>query len=108
MDVVGAYQIFCRLPDAQIKFAAEETGIIETEYPSMKMAAIHRLAEIERADILLVPGSTLAFIQVSQNTEVLQHIRLIDQTTKWTVSVCSGAIILGAVGLLQGKKATTH
>lgn len=44
MDVVGAYEIFCRLPDAQIKFAAEETGIIETEYPSMKMAAIHRLA----------------------------------------------------------------
>jgi transcriptional regulator GlxA family with amidase domain len=74
----------------------------------MKMMATHRLAEIERADILLVPGSTFAFMQVAQDKEVLQHIQRIDQTTKWTASVCTGAIILGAAGLLKGKGATTH
>jgi putative intracellular protease/amidase len=72
------------------------------------MMATHRLAERERADILLVPGSTFAFMQVAQDKEVLQHIQRIDQTTKWTASVCTGAIILGAAGLLRGKQATTH
>ncbi len=108
MDVVGAYEILCRLPEARVKFAAKEKALIESEYASMKMAATHRLAEIERADMLLVPGSTFAFMQVAQDKEVLQHIRRIDQTTEWTVSVCTGAIILGAAGLLKGKQATTH
>ena len=108
MDVIGAYEILCRLPEAQVRFAARKKGIIESEYSSMKMVATHNLDEIQEADILLVPGSTFAFMQVAKDEEVLQHIRRIDQTTKWTVSVCTGAIILGAAGLLKGKQATTH
>jgi transcriptional regulator GlxA family with amidase domain len=108
MDVVSAYEILCRLPDAKVKFAAKEKGVIESEYPSMKMVATHNLGEIVSADILLVPGSTFAFMQVAQDIEILHHIKRIDATTGWTTSVCTGAIILGAAGLLQGKKATTH
>jgi len=108
MDVAGAYEILCRLPDAQVTFAAKEAGVIESEYTSMKMVATHRFAEIERADILFVPGSTFAFMQVAQDKELLQHIQRIDQSTTWTASVCTGAIILGAAGLLKGKEATTH
>lgn len=108
MDVAGAYEILCRLPRAQVRFAAKETGVIESEYPGLKMVASHRMDEIESTDILLVPGSTFAFRQVAQDREVLQQIRRIDRTTQWTASVCTGAVILGAAGLLQGKKATTH
>jgi transcriptional regulator GlxA family with amidase domain len=108
MDIVSAYEVLCRLPDAEARFAAKEKGVIDSEYASMKMVATHSLAEIEEADILLVPGSTFAFGQVAQDAEVLQHIRRIDATTQWTVSVCSGAVILGAAGLLKGKRATTH
>jgi transcriptional regulator GlxA family with amidase domain len=39
---------------------------------------------------------------------VLAWLRAVDATTKWTTSVCTGALILGAAGLLQGKRATTH
>jgi len=108
MDVIGAYEILCRLPEAEVRFAAKHKGIIESEYASMKMVATHSLDEIQAADILLVPGSTFAFMQVAQDKEVLQHILRIDQTTKWTTSVCTGAIILGAAGLLNKKQATTH
>ncbi len=108
MDVVGAYEILCRLPEAQVKFAAKETGVVESEYASMKMVAAHRLDEIERADILLVPGSTFDFMQLTQDKKVLQHVQRIHRTTKWTVSVCTGSIILGAAGLLKDKQATTH
>lgn len=107
-DVVGAYEILCRLPEARVTFAAREKGVIDSEYPSMKMMATHNLEEITAADMLLVPGSTFAFLQVAQDKEVLQHIRRIDARSRWTVSVCTGAIILGASGLLKGKRATTH
>jgi transcriptional regulator GlxA family with amidase domain len=108
MDVIGAYEILCRLPKAEIQFAAKEKGIIESEYPAMKMLAEYSLDEIQEADILLVPGSTYAFMEVAKDKEVLAHIHRIDQTTKWTTSVCTGAVILGAAGLLKGKRATTH
>jgi transcriptional regulator GlxA family with amidase domain len=108
MDVVGAYEILCRLPEAQVIFAGKQAGLIDSEYPSMKMFASHRIDEIESADILLVPGSTFAFTKVAQDREVRQHLQRIYETTQWTVSVCTGAIILGAAGILKGKEATTH
>jgi transcriptional regulator GlxA family with amidase domain len=107
-DVTGAYEMLCRLPGANVSFAAKEKGIIESEYASMQMVAGKNLAEIERADILLVPGSTFAFTQVAQDQEILQHLQRIHETTQWTTSVCTGAVILGAAGLLKGKEATTH
>ena|SRR6185312_3041799 len=64
LDVVGAYEILCRLPQAKVKFAAKEKGVIESEYEAMKMVAGYRLDEIQKADILLIPGSTYAFMQV--------------------------------------------
>jgi transcriptional regulator GlxA family with amidase domain len=108
MDVVGAYEILCRLPQAKVTFVAKEKGIVESEYASMKMVATHSLAEIQKADILLVPGSTFAFTQVTQDEEQLHQIRRIHETTQWTASVCTGALILGAAGLLKEKQATTH
>jgi len=108
MDVVWPYEILCRLPGAKVTFAAKEKGVIDSEYPGMKMVATHSLAETESADILLVPGSTFAFGQVMQDDEILHHIRRIDATSKWTTSVCTGALILAAAGLLKGKPATTH
>jgi transcriptional regulator GlxA family with amidase domain len=108
MDVTGAYEILCRLPNANVTFAAKEKGIIDSEYASMKMVATCSLAEIQDADILLVPGSTFAFTQVAQDKDVLYHLRRLDQKTHWTTSVCTGAVILGAAGLLKGKQATTH
>jgi transcriptional regulator GlxA family with amidase domain len=108
MDVIGAYEILCRLPGAKATFVAKEKGVIESEYASMKMVATHSLAEVQKADLLLVPGSTFAFIHVAQDKEVLYHLRRLHEKTQWTTSVCTGTIILGAAGLLKGKQATTH
>lgn len=108
LDVIGPYEVLSRLPNAVVKFAAMEKGIVESEYPSMKMIATHSLEEIETADILMIPGSTTAFLQAIKDADILQHIQRIDKTTDWTISVCTGAIILAAAGLLKGKAATTH
>jgi putative intracellular protease/amidase len=108
LDVVGPYEVLSRLPNVVVKFAAQEKGIVESEYASMKMIATHSLEEIEAADILMIPGSTAGFLQVIKNAEILQHIQRINTTTEWTISVCTGAIILAAAGLLKGKHATSH
>jgi len=108
LDVVGPYEVLSRLPHAVVKFAAKEKGLIESEYASMKMFATHTLTEIDKADILLIPGSTTAFLTVMKDAGTIHHIQRIEATTKWTTSVCSGAMILAAAGLLKGKAATTH
>jgi transcriptional regulator GlxA family with amidase domain len=64
------------------------------------------IAEVNSADILVVPGGDVS--GPIQNPDVLQWIRRIHATTKWTTSVCTGALILGAAGLLKGMRATTH
>jgi putative intracellular protease/amidase len=108
LDVIGPYEVLCRLPDATVKFAAKEKGIVESEYASMKMVATHTLEEIREADILLIPGSTIGFVAVANDEKILSHVRRIDGTTKWTTSVCTGSIILAAAGLLKGRLATSH
>jgi transcriptional regulator GlxA family with amidase domain len=108
LDAIGPYEVLSRLPDTEVKFAAKEKGLVQSENASMKMMATHSLAEIDHTDILLVPGSTTAFLDVVKDGEIISHIQQIDAMTQWTTSVCTGGIILAAAGLLKGKKATTH
>ena len=98
LDVVGPYEVLSRLPGANVKFAAKEKGIIESENSSLKMLATHALKEITSADILMIPGSTTAFLHARLDSELLQQIIRIDHTTSWTVAVCTGSILLAAAG----------
>lgn len=108
LDAIGPYDVLSRLPNAEVKFAAKEKGLVQSEYASLKMMATHSLAEIETADILLVPGSTTAFLEVMKDDEIIFHIQRLDATTQWTTSVCTGGVLLAAAGVLKGIKATTH
>lgn len=108
LDAIGPYDVLSRLPNAEVKFAAKEKGLVQSEYASLKMMATHSLAEIEMADILLVPGSTTAFLEVMKDDEIIFHIQRLDATTQWTTSVCTGGVLLAAAGLLKDKEATTH
>lgn len=66
--------------------------------------AKYEIAEIEKADILLIPGSNISFLNEMKDKQVLNWIKKINETTVKTVSVCTGSIILAATGLLEGKK----
>jgi putative intracellular protease/amidase len=63
--------------------------------------------EITSADILVVPGG-IGTRPLIEDQPTLEWIRAIDAGSEWTTSVCTGSLLLGAAGLLQGKKATTH
>ena len=108
LDAVGPYEVLSRLPQATVKFVGTRKGAIVTDTHFLTLVADYELAEVNAADILVIPGSTVAFVREAKNEALLAWIRCLHATTTWTTSVCTGSIILGAAGLLRGLPATTH
>src|SRR5207248_1326812 len=65
------------------------------------------LDEIDRADILCVPGG-IGCVDVMEDDEALSWVRRVGESADWVTSVCTGSLILGAAGLLRGYRATSH
>jgi putative intracellular protease/amidase len=108
LDAVGLYEILSRLPNANVKFVAKEKGVIVTDTHFLKLVAEYNISEINKADILVIPGSMISFIREAKDKALLSWITKINLTSTWTTSVCSGSIILAATGLLKNKRATSH
>jgi putative intracellular protease/amidase len=108
LDAIGPYEILSRLPNANVKFVAKKKGIIVSDTHFLKLIAEYDITEIDKADILVIPGSVVGFIREAKEANLLSWIKKIDKTTTWTTSVCSGSIILAAAGLLKDKKAASH
>jgi transcriptional regulator GlxA family with amidase domain len=106
LDFIGPYQVLGMVPNARLHLVATEAGPVRTDL-GVQIHADKRLEEVSRADILVVPGSPDPS-KVMGDERVLSWLRAMDATSRWTTSVCTGALILGAAGLLQGKRATTH
>lgn len=108
LDAVGPYEVLSRLPNANVKFVAKEKGVIVTDTHFLKFIAEFDISEVEKADILVIPGSIVGFFREAKDKALLSWITKINLTSTWTTSVCSGSIILAATGLLKDKKATSH
>jgi transcriptional regulator GlxA family with amidase domain len=107
LDFVGPYQVFAGVPDASVLSVARTAGPIRDDQGNVLFNAQHSLQDVEAADILFVPGSSNNR-HVIKDGETLEWLRKIDRTTRWTTSVCTGSLILGAAGLLRDRRATTH
>ncbi len=106
LDVVGPYDVLNKLPNSEIYLV----GLEKKEYKDiygLKILAAYSIDEISQADILLVPGGG-GIDNLLKNKKITDWVRDIDNTTKWTVSVCSGSLLLAQAGLLNGKNCTTH
>jgi transcriptional regulator GlxA family with amidase domain len=106
LDAIGPYEVLRCMPGAQVHFAAKRRGLVRTDSGLEMLNAEYGIDDIEFADILVVPGGDVATQVNEQN--VLEWIRRLHTTTRWTTSVCVGSLILGAAGLLKGLQATTH
>jgi transcriptional regulator GlxA family with amidase domain len=107
LDAIGPFEVLCRIPGAEVSFVAETAGIKRTDPKSLGLVADYSIADVTSADILVVPGG-MGEQQVREKPHMLEWVRQIDATTQWTTSVCTGALVLGAAGLLKGRPATTH
>lgn len=107
LDAMGPYQVLSEIPGVQIKLIAKRKGLSKNGIgPSIE--ATDALADVRALDVLVVPGGLGGTYRAAHDTAIVNWVRRIDKTTKYTASVCTGAWVLGAAGLLRGKPATTH
>ena len=107
LDFVGPFQVFSIMPGVDVLTVAREAGPVDDDSGLQLLNAKYGIYDVPEADILVVPGG-LDNTHVQNDPEIIPWIRKIDQGTKWTSSVCTGSLILGAAGLLKGVRATTH
>jgi transcriptional regulator GlxA family with amidase domain len=106
LDAIGPWEVLSRLPGAQARSASLD-GAAVTADTGLVLGGCVPVAGVTRSDVLLVPGGS-DVRPLLGDARLLEWIRGIDATTRWTASVCTGALVLGAAGLLKGKSATTH
>jgi transcriptional regulator GlxA family with amidase domain len=107
LDAVGPHQVLHHLPGADVIFAAERAGAVTDESGTLTLTAPAALADVPRPDIIVVPGGPGQREQMTPGP-LRDWLLAADQTSTWTTSVCTGALILGAAGLLDGRAATTY
>lgn len=108
LDAVGPYEVLCRLPKTETVFVAEHRGEVRSDAGSLGLTADATFDEIDTADILVIPGGPGAREQLDPQAPAVRWIQKVHPTTTWTTSVCTGSLLLGVAGLLQGLEATTH
>ncbi|TDC74228.1 DJ-1/PfpI family protein, partial [Streptomyces hainanensis] len=110
LDPTGPAEILARLPNATVTMIAERRGPVRTDTGDVAVLADRSYAEVDRLDVLLVPGAgNRGTIGAMGNPALLDFVRRVDRHTRWTTSVCTGSLILAAAGLLTaGQRATTH
>ncbi len=107
LDAMGPFEVFSSLYGAQVRFVAAQAGIVQNDTGALKVTVESTLAALPNPDVIVVPGGPGCFAMM-KNMQVLDWLRNAHTTARWTTSVCTGSLILGAAGLLQGLQATTH
>jgi putative intracellular protease/amidase len=108
LDLIGPYEALHLVPDADVRFVAKQLGELRVDSKAFGIVVDHTLADVQRPDVFVVPGGAAGTLAAAQDGEILSWVREAHEHTSWTTSVCTGSLILGAAGILQGKRATTH
>ena len=106
LDFTGPHQVLCRLPGATTIVASRDGGEIEAE-GGLVIGRTQKLADIDRCDMICVPGG-MAATETALDETFVSEVRRLALSAKYITSVCTGSLILGAAGLLQGKRAACH
>jgi transcriptional regulator GlxA family with amidase domain len=107
LDAVGPYEVLSRVPGAELTFVSTQAGPLRTDTGRLGLNADAVIEDHPEPDVLLIPGGE-GNRPLMRDERVLDWIRHADEHTTWTTSVCTGSLVLGAAGILDGKRATTH
>jgi len=106
LDLTGPYEVFSRLPGARVRLLWKTLEPVRAD-TGIGMLPDTTLAECPPLDLVCVPGGP-GVAALMEDTEVLDFLRRQAAGARYVTSVCTGALVLGAAGLLRGKQATTH
>ena len=108
LDAVGPYEVLSCLPGAKVHFVSTELGPKRAHTNFLSVMADYTLNDISDPEIIVVSGGTKGTMVAAEDPRILSWLREAHETSKWTTSVCTGSLILGAAGILKGLQATTH
>jgi len=107
LDAIGPYEVLQRLPDYQVVFVGDRIGEVRTENGFLGLTVDAVLEDVPEPAVVVVPGG-IGSRAVMREARVLAWLRAAHERTAYTTSVCTGSLVLGAAGLLDGLTATTH
>jgi cyclohexyl-isocyanide hydratase len=106
LDMTGPYEVMNGVPGAELHTIWREAGVVRAD-SGLGLVASDSYKSCPTLDVLIVPGGR-GQIELMQDEETLDFLRLQGEKARYLVSVCTGALLYGAAGLLQGYKAATH
>ncbi len=106
LDMTGPYEVFIKFPDAKVHLVWKTREAV-TAGGGMQIMPTTTFAECPQLDLICVPGGA-GMNALLNDAETLDFIRRQAKGARYVTSVCTGALVLGAAGLLKGKRAATH
>jgi cyclohexyl-isocyanide hydratase len=106
LDLTGPLQVFANLPGAEVRVIWKTLGPLQT-HGGLRLVPDTTLSDCPQLDVICVPGG-LGVMDLMDDQEVLSFLRMQTEKATFVGSICTGSLVLGAAGLLRGKKATTH
>lgn len=106
LDLTGPAQVLSRVPGARVEYVAATLDPVPSDC-GLSLVPTTTMSEARAADVLVVPGGDGAF-DAMLDPDVVAFVRGQAEHATWITSVCTGAFVLGAAGLLAGRRATTH
>jgi cyclohexyl-isocyanide hydratase len=106
LDLTGPYEVLARVPDAQLHLLWKAIEPV-TSGTGLTIVPTVTLAGASQLDLLVVPGGA-GIIPLLEDRETLDFLRKQATGARYVTAVCTGSLLLGAAGLLQGYEATTH
>ncbi len=108
LDAIGPYQVFTQIPGVEVLLCAERAGRLSDDNGLLHLDIEHTFAEVTAPDVTLVPGGFVTRRLARDRDPIVDWVAATHATTTVTTSVCTGALLLGAAGILDGLDATTH
>ena len=106
LDMTGPYEVFTKLPEAEVHLVWKSLEPVRAN-GGMQIVPTTTFATCPQLDLVCVPGGG-GMNALLNDAETLGFLKMQAATAKYVTSVCTGALVLGAAGLLKGKRAATH
>lgn len=107
LDAIGPYEVLQRIPAFEITIVGHERGEVRSENGMLGITVDATFEELTQPDVIVFPGG-VGTRPLVHDRRVLEWLSTAHKTTRFTTSVCTGSLVLGAAGLLRGLAATTH
>lgn len=107
LDFTGPQQVLARLPQSAMHIIAKSVTPVPSD-SGLSLVPTHTFENCPRLDLICIPGGSTGVVRAMGDGETVEFVQRQSSTAMYVTSVCTGAFILGAAGLLKGRRATTH